>query len=105
MVEALVKKIDSIVRPVRGTKWQQSQPRGRQVRKELHLVLKESELRPAGELFDKAYGYIKETIRSKVEITFLIMRLISIMGSLVGEKEKSSETTTISKENFEPLSQ
>lgn len=40
MVEAVVEKIDSIVRPVRGTKWQQSQPGDRQVRKELRLVLK-----------------------------------------------------------------
>lgn len=60
MVEAVVEKIDSIVRPVRGTKWQQSQPGDRQVRKELRLVLKESGLPPTGELFDKAYAYIKE---------------------------------------------
>jgi len=48
------------VQPVRGTGWQTSHPGDRMVRQELRLILKNSGLPPAGELFDRAYAYIRE---------------------------------------------
>jgi type I restriction enzyme R subunit len=48
------------VQPVRGTGWQTSHPGDRTVRQELRLILKNSGLPPAGELFDRAYAYIRE---------------------------------------------
>ncbi len=60
VVEVVVGKIDSIVRPIRGTGWQQSQPGDRTVRQELRKVLRDSGLPPQGDLFDRAYAYISE---------------------------------------------
>ena len=48
------------MRPVRGTGWQESQPEDRRVRQELRLVLRDSGLPPQGEIFDRAYAYIRE---------------------------------------------
>ena len=53
-------QIDQIVRPVRGTRWQTSQPGDREVRRQLRLVLRNNHLPVQGDLFDRAYAYIKE---------------------------------------------
>lgn len=60
VVENVVEQIDAIVRPVRGTNWQTSQPGDREVRRQLRLVLKNNGLPPQGDLFDRAYAYIAE---------------------------------------------
>lgn len=60
IVENVVEQIDAIVKPVRGTGWQHSQPGDREVRRQLRLVLKNNGLRPQGELYDRAYAYIRE---------------------------------------------
>jgi len=60
IVENVVEQIDAIVKPVRGTGWQTSHPGDREVRRQLRLVLKNNGLPPDGELFDRAYAYIKE---------------------------------------------
>ena len=60
IVENVVEQVDAIVRPIRGTSWQTSQPGDREVRRQLRLVLRNSGLPPQGELFDRAYAYIAE---------------------------------------------
>jgi type I restriction enzyme, R subunit len=60
IVEHVVDEIDAIVKPIRGSHWQESQPGDRQVRKELRLVLSRNGLPNTGELFDHAYAYIRE---------------------------------------------
>ncbi len=60
IVAKVVEDIDAIVRPIRGTRWQESQPGDREVRRQLRLVLKRSGLPPTGELYDRAYAYIRE---------------------------------------------
>jgi len=60
IVENVVEQIDGIVKPVRGTGWQESQPGDREVRRQLRLVLKNNGLPPQGELYDRAYAYIRE---------------------------------------------
>ncbi len=60
IVEHVVEQIDALVRPVRGTSWQTSGPGDREIRRQLRLILKNSGLPPAGELYDRAYGYIRE---------------------------------------------
>jgi len=60
VIENVVEQVDSLVQPVRGTGWQTSHPGDRMVRQELRLILKNSGLPPAGELFDRAYAYIRE---------------------------------------------
>ena len=60
IIETVVEQVDSLVSPVRGTGWQSSHPGDRTVRQELRLILKNSGLPPAGELFDRAYAYIRE---------------------------------------------
>jgi len=60
VIESVVEKVDSLVQPVRGTGWQTSHPGDRMVRQELRLILKNSGLPPAGDLFDRAYAYIQE---------------------------------------------
>ena len=60
IVATIVEEIDTIVRPIRGTGWQESQPGDRDVRRQLRLVLKDSGLPPGGELYDRAYAYIRE---------------------------------------------
>ncbi len=60
ILEHVVDEIDAIVKPVRGSRWQESQPGDREVRRQLRLVLKNSGLPPSGELFDRAYAYIRE---------------------------------------------
>jgi type I restriction enzyme R subunit len=60
IVEHVVGEIDAIVKPIRGTGWQESQPGDREVRRQLRLVLKNNGLPPQGELYDRAYAYIRE---------------------------------------------
>jgi type I restriction enzyme R subunit len=60
IIENVVEQIDAIVRPVRGTNWQTSHPGDREVRRQLRLVLKNNGLPPQGEVFDRAYAYIRE---------------------------------------------
>jgi type I restriction enzyme R subunit len=60
IIENVVEQIDAIVRPVRGTNWQTSQPGDREVRRQLRLVLRNNGLPPQGVNFDRAYAYISE---------------------------------------------
>ena len=60
VIEVVVEEIDAIVRPVRGTGWQSSHPGDREVRRQLREVLRRHALPPIGELFDRAYAYIRE---------------------------------------------
>jgi len=60
IVERVVEEVDAIVKPIRGTRWQESQPGDREVRRQLRLVLKNSGLPPQGELYDRAYAYVHE---------------------------------------------
>jgi type I restriction enzyme R subunit len=60
IVASVVEQIDGIVRPIRGTGWQDSQPGDREVRRQLRLVLKDAGLPPSGTLYDRAYAYIRE---------------------------------------------
>jgi type I restriction enzyme R subunit len=60
IVSTVVQQIDDIVRPIRGTGWQESQPGDREVRRQLRLVLRGNALPPQGELYDRAYAYIRE---------------------------------------------
>jgi type I restriction enzyme R subunit len=60
IIETVVERIDEIVRPIRGTGWQESHPGDRAVRQELRRVLRDNALPPQGEIFDRAYAYIRE---------------------------------------------
>ena len=60
IVAKVVEDIDALVRPIRNTGWQESQPGDREVRRQLRLVLKDRGLPPSGDLFDHAYAYIRE---------------------------------------------
>ena len=60
IIENVVEQIDAIVRPVRGTGWQTSQPGDREVRRQLRLVLANNGLPAVGDLYDRAYAYIRE---------------------------------------------
>lgn len=60
IIENIVADIDTIVRQVRYTGWNQTQAGDRTVRKEVRLILKKYRLPTTGELFDRAYAYIRE---------------------------------------------
>lgn len=60
VIENVIEQVDSLVQPVRGTGWQTSHPGDRTVRQQLHLILKNNGLPPSGDLFDRAYAYIRE---------------------------------------------
>jgi type I restriction enzyme R subunit len=60
IVERLVANIDEIVRVVRFPGWQGTSAGEREVRKALRKVLFDVKLHQDGELFDKAYGYVKQ---------------------------------------------
>jgi type I restriction enzyme R subunit len=60
VIENVVEQIDALVRPIRGSGWQSSQPGDREVRRQLRLVLKNNGLPPQGPVFDRAYAYIAE---------------------------------------------
>lgn len=60
IIEEVVSTIDEIVRQVRFAGWASSQPGDRAVRRELRQVLRRFGLPTTGELFDRAYAYIRE---------------------------------------------
>jgi type I restriction enzyme, R subunit len=60
IVEQVVADIDNIVRIVRFPGWQQTHAGEREVKKALRSTLLKFQLHKDQELFDKAYGYIKE---------------------------------------------
>lgn len=60
ILESVVTDIDTIVRQVSFAGWNESQAGDRTVRKEVRLVLKKYGLPTTGELFDRAYAYIRE---------------------------------------------
>jgi type I restriction enzyme R subunit len=60
VIETIVEQIDALVEPVRGTGWQTSHPGDRTVRQQLHLIFRNNGLPIGGELFDRAYAYIRE---------------------------------------------
>lgn len=47
-------------RPVRVTGWQESQAGHREVRRHLRLVLKDRGVPPGGQVYDRAYAYVRE---------------------------------------------
>jgi type I restriction enzyme R subunit len=60
IVERLVADIDEIVRLVRFPGWQQTSAGEREVRKALRQVLLKPKLHQDKELFDRAYGYVRQ---------------------------------------------
>lgn len=60
MVERIVNDIDSIVRAVRYPGWQQTTGGEREVQRALRRTLLKYKLHHEQELFDRAYGYIKQ---------------------------------------------
>ncbi|HEV2860527.1 MAG TPA: HsdR family type I site-specific deoxyribonuclease [Pyrinomonadaceae bacterium] len=60
MVERIVNDIDGIVRAVRYPGWQQTTGGEREVQKALRRTLLKYKLHHEQELFDRAYGYIKQ---------------------------------------------
>ena len=59
-MERVVADIDEIVRLVRFPGWQQTLAGEREVKKALRKALFKYKLHAEGELFDKAYQYIKQ---------------------------------------------
>ena len=60
MVERIVDDINDIVRQIRFPDWQNTAAGEREVRKALRRTLFKYKLHADTELFDKAYGYVKE---------------------------------------------
>ena len=60
MVERVVADIDEIVRLVRFLGWQQTSSGEREVKKALRKSLLKYQLHQDGDLFDRAYGYIRQ---------------------------------------------
>ena len=60
IIDNIVEQIDDLVAPVRGTGWQTSHPGDRTVRQQLHLIFKNNGLPIGGELYSRAYDYIRE---------------------------------------------
>ena len=60
IVDDVVRDIDTIVRQVRYSGWNETQEGDRTVRLELRKVLKKYGLPLTGPLFDNAYGYVRE---------------------------------------------
>jgi type I restriction enzyme R subunit len=60
IVERLVADIDGIVRQIRFDGWQTTSQGEREVQKALRLALRKYQLHTDQELFDKAYGYIRQ---------------------------------------------
>ena len=60
IVERIVDKIDEIVRIVRFDGWQSTSGGEREVKKALRRVLLDFKLHGDQELFDRAYGYIRQ---------------------------------------------
>lgn len=60
VVERIVDDIDDIVRQIRFPDWQSTEGGKREVRKALRRTLAKYKLHTDTELFEKAYGYVKE---------------------------------------------
>ena len=60
VVERIVDDIDDIVRKIRFPEWQATNAGEREVRKALRRTLFKYKLHTDTELFEKAYGYVKE---------------------------------------------
>jgi type I restriction enzyme R subunit len=60
IVERVVADIDDIVKQVRFPEWQQTEAGEREVKKALRRSLLKYKLHNDGELFDRAYGYIRQ---------------------------------------------
>jgi type I restriction enzyme R subunit len=60
VVPDVAARIDAIVSEVAFTGWRESTPGDREVKKQLRAVLKQFGLPVAGELFDRAYVYVRE---------------------------------------------
>ena len=60
VVQRIVDDIDDIVRKVRFPEWQATNAGEREVRKALRRTLFKYKLHTDTELFEKAYGYVKE---------------------------------------------
>ena len=60
MVQRIVDDIDDIVRKIRFPEWQDTDAGKREVRKALRRTLFKYKLHTDGELFEKAYGYVRE---------------------------------------------
>jgi type I restriction enzyme R subunit len=60
MIERIVDDIDDIVRKVRFPEWQATNAGEREVRKALRRTLFKYKLHTDAELFEKAYGYVRE---------------------------------------------
>ena len=60
IVERIVDDIDEIVRMVRFVGWQAANAGEREVRKALRRTLFKYKLHTDAELFEKAYGYVRE---------------------------------------------
>lgn len=60
VVERIVDDIDDIVRQIRFPDWQSTEGGKREVRKALRRTLAKYKLHTDSELFEKAYGYVKE---------------------------------------------
>lgn len=60
VIEDVVTEIDRIVRDSAYSGWAEDQAGDREVRKQLRLALKKFGLPPSGELFDRAYDYVRE---------------------------------------------
>ncbi len=60
IVARVVEAVDALVAPVRGSGWQTSTPQDQRVRRELRQTLRHFSLPPVGDLFDRAYAYIRE---------------------------------------------
>lgn len=60
IVERIVTKIDEIVRFVRFPGWQNTSAGEREIRKALRKTLFDFKLHQDMELFEKAYGYVRQ---------------------------------------------
>jgi type I restriction enzyme R subunit len=60
MVERIVNDIDDIVKQVRFDDWQHTRAGERLVKQALRQTLKKYQLHHEGDIFDRAYGYIKQ---------------------------------------------
>lgn len=60
IVTRIVERVDTIAGQVRGTGWQESQPADKQVRREIRKVLRDYSLPLSGDLYNRAYEYVRE---------------------------------------------
>lgn len=60
VVERVVQEVDDLVYPMRGSGWQRMISQDKDIRRRLRLILKSHGLPFTGDLFTKAYNYIRE---------------------------------------------